>query len=169
MPTQRRETDDKGRNTPRRRGRGCYRAIICQLPHFPRTTEWSPLEDRTTQEGCKEQLKTLLKGNMEVFAWEPADMTGVPRRYKCFLDAYKGYHQIQMAKEDEEKTAFYTEQGNYFKQRSVSEQGKSKERRGHLQKMENPTYQSQKGRNLEAYRRLYCNTTSKEETVLRPI
>ncbi|GJR09833.1 reverse transcriptase domain-containing protein [Tanacetum coccineum] len=30
--------------------------------------------------GCKEQLKMLLKGNMEVFAWEPADMTGVPRR-----------------------------------------------------------------------------------------
>ncbi|GJT41534.1 hypothetical protein Tco_0941399 [Tanacetum coccineum] len=26
--------------------------------------------------GCKEQLKTLLKNNMEVFAWEPADMTG---------------------------------------------------------------------------------------------
>ncbi|GJY30342.1 reverse transcriptase domain-containing protein [Tanacetum coccineum] len=24
-------------------------------------------------------------------------------RYKCFLDAYKGYHQIQMAKKDEEK------------------------------------------------------------------
>ncbi|GJR58367.1 hypothetical protein Tco_1500529 [Tanacetum coccineum] len=30
--------------------------------------------------GCKEQLKTLLKSNMEVFAWEPADMTGVPRK-----------------------------------------------------------------------------------------
>ncbi|GKA01741.1 hypothetical protein Tco_0674406 [Tanacetum coccineum] len=30
-----------------------------------------------------------------------------------FLDAYKGYHQIQMAREDEEKTAFYTEQGTY--------------------------------------------------------
>ncbi|GJX35438.1 reverse transcriptase domain-containing protein [Tanacetum coccineum] len=25
-------------------------------------------------------------------------------KYKCFLDAYKGYHQIQMAREDEEKT-----------------------------------------------------------------
>ncbi|GKD65595.1 reverse transcriptase domain-containing protein [Tanacetum coccineum] len=161
---------------------------------------------------CKNQLKTLLTNNMEVFAWEPADMTGVPRRiiehslnvnpsldpvcqkrrtfspekskavtnevaewvragivrpvkyptyisnpvlvkkcdgswrmcidfkilnsacpkdyyplpsidckveavmgfkYKCFLDAYKGYHQIQMAREDEEKTAFYTEQGTY--------------------------------------------------------
>ncbi|GJW94907.1 reverse transcriptase domain-containing protein [Tanacetum coccineum] len=34
-------------------------------------------------------------------------------KYKCFLDAYKGYHQIQMAREDEEKTAFYTEQGTY--------------------------------------------------------
>ncbi|GJZ78085.1 reverse transcriptase domain-containing protein [Tanacetum coccineum] len=29
---------------------------------------------------------------------------------KCFLDAYKGYHQVQMAEEDEEKTAFYTDQ-----------------------------------------------------------
>ncbi|GKA25119.1 reverse transcriptase domain-containing protein, partial [Tanacetum coccineum] len=29
---------------------------------------------------------------------------------KCFLDAYKGYHQVQMADEDEEKTAFYIDQ-----------------------------------------------------------
>src|ERR1044071_9546641 len=32
-----------------------------------------------------------------------------PYRFKCFLDAYKGYHQIQMAKEDEDKTAFRTD------------------------------------------------------------
>ncbi|KAI3688002.1 hypothetical protein L1987_81708 [Smallanthus sonchifolius] len=31
-----------------------------------------------------------------------------PFRLKCFLDAYKGYHQIQMAIEDEDKTAFRT-------------------------------------------------------------
>nr|GEV49631.1 hypothetical protein [Tanacetum cinerariifolium] len=31
--------------------------------------------------------------------------------FKCFLDAYKGYHQIQMATEDEDKTAFITSQG----------------------------------------------------------
>ncbi|GJT01381.1 reverse transcriptase domain-containing protein [Tanacetum coccineum] len=30
---------------------------------------------------------------------------------KCFLDAYKGYHPVQMAEEDEEKTAFYMDQG----------------------------------------------------------
>ncbi|GKE06301.1 hypothetical protein Tco_1398319 [Tanacetum coccineum] len=34
-------------------------------------------------------------------------------RYKCFLDAYKGYHQVQMAQDDEEKTAFYTNRGTY--------------------------------------------------------
>nr|GEW12010.1 putative reverse transcriptase domain-containing protein [Tanacetum cinerariifolium] len=33
--------------------------------------------------------------------------------FKCFLDAYKGYHQIQMLKDDEEKTAFYTDQATY--------------------------------------------------------
>uniref|UniRef100_A0A251SMQ5 Putative reverse transcriptase domain-containing protein n=1 Tax=Helianthus annuus TaxID=4232 RepID=A0A251SMQ5_HELAN len=32
-------------------------------------------------------------------------------RLKCFLDAYKGYHQIQMAVEDEDKTAFVTNEG----------------------------------------------------------
>ncbi|GKC40395.1 reverse transcriptase domain-containing protein, partial [Tanacetum coccineum] len=32
-------------------------------------------------------------------------------RFKCFLDAYKGYHQIRMAEEDEDKTTFHTEHG----------------------------------------------------------
>ena len=36
-------------------------------------------------------------------------LTGFP--FKCFLDAYKGYHQIQMREEDEEKTAFHTDKG----------------------------------------------------------
>ncbi|GJY08551.1 reverse transcriptase domain-containing protein [Tanacetum coccineum] len=34
--------------------------------------------------------------------------------FKCFMDAYKGYHQIQMAEEDEEKTVFHTSQGVYY-------------------------------------------------------
>ena len=36
--------------------------------------------------------------------WKVESLSGF--RLKCFLDAYKGYHQIQMAVEDEEKTAF---------------------------------------------------------------
>ena len=43
--------------------------------------------------------------------WKIESLCGYP--FKCFLDAYKGYHQIQMAKEDEEKTAFHTSQGVY--------------------------------------------------------
>ncbi|GJQ90295.1 reverse transcriptase domain-containing protein [Tanacetum coccineum] len=34
-------------------------------------------------------------------------------KLKCFLNAYKGYHQMKMAKEDEHKTAFHTPQGVY--------------------------------------------------------
>ncbi|GJW29604.1 hypothetical protein Tco_0046479 [Tanacetum coccineum] len=38
--------------------------------------------------------------------WKVESLCGFP--FKCFLVTYKGYHQIQMAKEDEEKTAFIT-------------------------------------------------------------
>ncbi|GJZ02189.1 reverse transcriptase domain-containing protein [Tanacetum coccineum] len=140
----------------------------------------------TLTEESRSKLCDLLQRNLDIFAWKPADMTGVPRHiaehrlneevgklveagimkevqyhdwlsnpvmvkkhddswrmcvdfkdlnkacpkdgyllpeinwkveslcgssFKCFLDAYKGYHQIQMAKEDEEKTAFITNQG----------------------------------------------------------
>ncbi|GKA09898.1 reverse transcriptase domain-containing protein [Tanacetum coccineum] len=41
--------------------------------------------------------------------WKVESLCGYS--FKCFLDAYKGYHQIKMAKEDEEKTAFITSQG----------------------------------------------------------
>ncbi|GJZ17319.1 reverse transcriptase domain-containing protein [Tanacetum coccineum] len=41
--------------------------------------------------------------------WKVESLCGFP--FKCFLDAYKGYHQIQMVKEDKEKTTFITSQG----------------------------------------------------------
>ena len=36
-----------------------------------------------------------------------------PFRFKCFLDAYKGYHQIHMAAGDQDKTAFRTKDGTF--------------------------------------------------------
>nr|GEW70505.1 reverse transcriptase domain-containing protein [Tanacetum cinerariifolium] len=41
--------------------------------------------------------------------WKVESLCGFA--FKCFLDAYKGNHHIQMAKEDEEKTTFITSQG----------------------------------------------------------
>ncbi|XP_076950167.1 uncharacterized protein LOC143623056 [Bidens hawaiensis] len=136
-------------------------------------------------------LKQLLTKNIDIFAWQPEDMTGVPRsisehklrvnplitpiiqkkrkmgpkqtkamneqvhdllhagiiqeikyqtwvanpacpkdsyplpeidlkvdavapfKFKCFLDAYKGYHQIHTATDDEDKTAFRTDQATF--------------------------------------------------------
>ncbi|GKF40641.1 reverse transcriptase domain-containing protein, partial [Tanacetum coccineum] len=43
--------------------------------------------------------------------WKIESLCGYP--FKCFLDAYKGYHQTQMAESDEERTTFHTSQGVY--------------------------------------------------------
>nr|GEX32347.1 reverse transcriptase domain-containing protein [Tanacetum cinerariifolium] len=40
--------------------------------------------------------------------WMVESLCGYP--YKCFLDAYKGYHQIKIAEKDEENMAFITSQ-----------------------------------------------------------
>nr|GFA11805.1 hypothetical protein [Tanacetum cinerariifolium] len=44
--------------------------------------------------------------------WKIKSLLGF--RLKCFLDVYKGYHQIQMVEEDEDKTAFYAREGVLF-------------------------------------------------------
>nr|GEY07855.1 reverse transcriptase domain-containing protein [Tanacetum cinerariifolium] len=41
--------------------------------------------------------------------WKVESLCGYP--FKYFLDAYKGYHQIQLAEADEEKTTFHTGHG----------------------------------------------------------
>ncbi|GJW33049.1 reverse transcriptase domain-containing protein [Tanacetum coccineum] len=41
--------------------------------------------------------------------WKIESLMGF--QYKCFLDAYKGYYQIQMTKKDEENTAFHMKEG----------------------------------------------------------
>ncbi|PWA75735.1 reverse transcriptase domain-containing protein [Artemisia annua] len=69
-------------------------------------------------------------------------------KYKCFLNAYKGYHQVQMAKEDEEKTAFYTNHGTYC---YVKMPFGLKNARATYQKLVDTAFRSQIGRNLEAY------------------
>ncbi|GJR54003.1 reverse transcriptase domain-containing protein [Tanacetum coccineum] len=146
------------------------------------------------------KLCTLLKGNLDIFAWQPSDMTGVPRSiaehriniregylpvrqkkrgqslerakaiqtkdcyplpeidwkveslygypFKCFLDAYKGYHQIQMAESDEEKTAFHTPHGVYC---STKMPFGLKNARATYQRLVDKAFDKQVGQNLEVY------------------
>ncbi|GJX67369.1 reverse transcriptase domain-containing protein [Tanacetum coccineum] len=73
---------------------------------------------------------------------------GVGFRYKCFLDAYKGYHQVQMAQDDEEKTTFYMDQGTHCYTKipfGLENAGAT------YQRLVDAAFQSQIERNLEAY------------------
>ncbi|GKB31380.1 reverse transcriptase domain-containing protein [Tanacetum coccineum] len=167
------------------------------------------------EEGRKE-LCGLLRRNLDIFAWKPADMTRVSRHiaehrlniregclpvrqkkrgqapernkaiykeveklvdadfkdlnktypkdgyplskidwkveslcgnlFKCFLDAYKGYHQIQMAKEQEEKTAFITSQEIFCYSKIPFG---LKNARATYQRLVDKAFQKQIGRNLE--------------------
>nr|GEU81940.1 hypothetical protein [Tanacetum cinerariifolium] len=68
--------------------------------------------------------------------------------FKCFLDAYKGYHQIQMSGDDEEKTTFYTDQGTYC---YIKMPFRLKNAGATYQRLVDSAFQAQLGRNLEAY------------------
>ncbi|GJS47076.1 reverse transcriptase domain-containing protein [Tanacetum coccineum] len=78
--------------------------------------------------------------------WKVESLCGYP--FKCFLDAYKGYHQIKMAKEDEEKTAFITNQGIFcYLKMSFG----LKNVKATYQRLVDKAFQRQIGRNLEVY------------------
>ncbi|GKA48441.1 reverse transcriptase domain-containing protein [Tanacetum coccineum] len=78
--------------------------------------------------------------------WKVESLCGYP--FKCFLDAYKGYHQIQMAESDEEKTAFHTSQGVYCYTKmpfGLKNAGAT------YQRLVDKAFNSQVGRNVEVY------------------
>ncbi|GJR31189.1 reverse transcriptase domain-containing protein [Tanacetum coccineum] len=180
------------------------------------------------------KLCSLLKENLDIFAWQPVDLTGVPRSvaehrlniregyslvrqkkrgqapevskpskrswrmcvdftnlnkacpqdcyplpkidwkveslcgypFKCFLDAYKGYHQIQMAESDEEKTAFHTSQGVYCYTKmpfGLKNAGAT------YQRLVDKAFDSQVGRNIEVYVDDLVIKSHTEEEMIRDI
>nr|GEV54232.1 reverse transcriptase domain-containing protein [Tanacetum cinerariifolium] len=123
------------------------------------------------------ELYSILKKNLDIFTWQLSDMTGAPERAKaiqaevqklveagimrevyyhdwlsnpvmCFLDAYKGYHQIQFAEADEEKTSFHTGQGVYCYTKmpfGLKNAGAT------YQRLMDKAFEGQIGRNIEVY------------------
>nr|GEW75450.1 reverse transcriptase domain-containing protein [Tanacetum cinerariifolium] len=78
--------------------------------------------------------------------WKFESLCGYP--FKCFLDAYKGYHQIQLADSDEEKTAFHTGQRVYC----YTKMPFGLKNAGAIyQRLMDKAFESQIGRNIEVY------------------
>ncbi|GJZ37757.1 reverse transcriptase domain-containing protein [Tanacetum coccineum] len=78
--------------------------------------------------------------------WKIESLSGF--RLKCFLDTYKGYHQIQMAEEYKEKTTFYTGERVFFYKKmpfGLKNAGAT------YQRLVDKVFSHQIGRNLEAY------------------
>ncbi|GJU36167.1 reverse transcriptase domain-containing protein [Tanacetum coccineum] len=96
--------------------------------------------------------------------WKIESLCGYP--FKCFLDAYKGYHQIKMAKEDEEKTAFTTSQGIFcYSKMSFG----LKNAGATYQRLVDKAFQRQIGRNLEVYVDDLVIKSRTEEEIIRDI
>nr|GFB54751.1 reverse transcriptase domain-containing protein [Tanacetum cinerariifolium] len=78
--------------------------------------------------------------------WKVESLCGYP--FKCFLDAYKGYHQIQLEEADEEKRAFHTGQGVYCYTKmpfGLKNAGAT------YQRLMDKAFEGQAGRNIEVY------------------
>ncbi|GJV45233.1 reverse transcriptase domain-containing protein [Tanacetum coccineum] len=96
--------------------------------------------------------------------WKVESLCEYP--FKCFLDANKGYHQIKMAEEDEEKTAFITSQGIFcYKNMSFG----LKNVGATYQRLVDSAFQKQIGRNLEVYIDDLVIKIHTEEEIIRDI
>ncbi|GJU27456.1 reverse transcriptase domain-containing protein [Tanacetum coccineum] len=109
--------------------------------------------------------QTLMDGYpLPEIDWKVESLCGFP--FKCFLDAYKGYHQIQMAEEDEEKTAFITNQGIFCYTKmpfGLRNAGAT------YQRLVDKTFHGQIGRNLEVYVDDLVIKSRTEDEVVRDI
>ncbi|GJW53790.1 reverse transcriptase domain-containing protein [Tanacetum coccineum] len=85
---------------------------------------------------------------------------------KCFLDAYKGYHQIQRAEEDEDKTTFYAGEGVFcYKKMSFC----LKNAGATYQRLVDKVFSHQIRRNLETYIDDMVIKSTSEEEMLKDI
>ncbi|GJX97806.1 reverse transcriptase domain-containing protein [Tanacetum coccineum] len=96
--------------------------------------------------------------------WKVESLCGFP--FKCFLDTYKGYHQIKMAEENEEKTAFITNQGIFcYTKMSFGLRNTG----ATYQRLVDKTFHGKIGRNLKVYVDDLVIKSRTEDEVVRDI
>nr|GEX87588.1 reverse transcriptase domain-containing protein [Tanacetum cinerariifolium] len=112
----------------------------------------APERNKTISEEVKKLVDADIMKEVHYHSWlsnpvmKVESICGYP--YKCFMDAYKGYHQIKKAEEDEEKTAFITSQGIFCYSKipfGLKNVGAT------YQRLVDKAFQKQIGRNLEVY------------------
>ncbi|GJZ64543.1 reverse transcriptase domain-containing protein [Tanacetum coccineum] len=96
--------------------------------------------------------------------WKIESLTGF--HLKCFLDAYKGYHQIQMVEGDEDKTTFFVGEGVFCYRKMPFG---LKNERATYQRLVDKVFSKQIGRNLEAYVDDLVIKSTSEEGILSDI
>nr|GEY07983.1 hypothetical protein [Tanacetum cinerariifolium] len=141
-------------------------------PDFP--DQEVAIEGMLSDKG-RTELCSILKKNLDIFAWQPSDMTGVPRSVaEHWLNIQEGYSPVrqkkkgqppnvlkpykqssknwlppdQLAETDEEKTAFHTRQGVYCYTKmpfGLKNAGAT------YQRLMDKAFESQVGRNIEVY------------------
>ncbi|GJX84004.1 reverse transcriptase domain-containing protein [Tanacetum coccineum] len=128
---------------------GYFRLEACGHDWHPKAHRGAPFK---CAEGMLSDFKDLNKAcpkdgyPLPEIDWKVESLCGFP--FKCFLDAYKGYHQIQMIKEDEEKTTFIRSQGIFCYTKmpfGLRNAGAT------YQRLVDKTFHKQIGRNLEVY------------------
>ncbi|GJR86179.1 reverse transcriptase domain-containing protein [Tanacetum coccineum] len=107
----------------------------------PDNSWWMCIDFKDLNKACSKDLYPLPE-----IDWKIESLMGF--KYKCFLDAYKGYHQIQMAKKDEEKTAFHNDEGVFCYTKMPF---RLKNAGATYQRSVDTIFEGQMGRNLEAY------------------
>nr|KAJ0218981.1 hypothetical protein LSAT_V11C300130530 [Lactuca sativa] len=83
---------------------------------------------------------------------------------KCFLDTYKGYHQVKMRWENEEKTVFHINRGTYCYQKMPSS---LKNASTTYQCLMDKVFEERNGKNVEVYVDDMVIKSRNEETLLQ--
>ncbi|GJZ21366.1 reverse transcriptase domain-containing protein [Tanacetum coccineum] len=96
--------------------------------------------------------------------WNVESLSGF--QLKCFLDAYKGYHQIQMAKEDKDKTTFFAGKEEFCYRKMPF---RLKNAGATYQRLVDMVFGDQIRRNLEAYVNDMVIKSTSEEDILHDI
>ncbi|GJX49793.1 reverse transcriptase domain-containing protein [Tanacetum coccineum] len=134
-------------------------------PEYPEQTV--AIGSTLTEKGRKE-LCSLLKQNLDIFAWKPADMTGVPRSIaEHRLNIQEGYSPVRQKKRGQAPERNKAIQEEVEKLVDV---GIMKENAGSTyQRLVDKAFQRQIGRNLEVYVDDLVIKSRTEEEITRDI